>query len=452
MSQLVHALRAGMPPRFIGRGDANLTQRASLSERAVATARAALASRGYGWRRYLAFAGPAVVASIAYMDPGNFATNIQAGAGYGYGLLWVVLLANLIAMLFQALSAKLGIVTARNLAELCRDHFPRPLVWMMWVVSEFAAMATDLAEFLGGAIGLSLLLGIPLLAGMGVTAVIVYAILAFQGFGFRPLELTIGGLVAAIGLSYPVELLIPPVDWGAAARHAILPQLADAQALVLATGIIGATVMPHAIYLHSGLTQARIPARTDSERRKIVCASNWEVAIALAIAGLVNMAMVVMAAGAFHAGHRDIAKIATAYRSLTPLLGVAAAGAFLISLLASGVSSSVVGTTAGQMIMQGFVGFAIPVWLRRLATMLPAFIVVASGADPTSALVLSQVVLSIALPFPMIALVSFIRSADIMGRFAIRGPTHAAALAGTAIVLMLNLFLVLQAFEFPWLF
>src|SRR5271166_495937 len=338
MSQLVHALRAGMPPRFIGRGDANLTQRASLSERAVATARAALASRGYGWRRYLAFAGPAVVASIAYMDPGNFATNIQAGAGYGYGLLWVVLLANLIAMLFQALSAKLGIVTARNLAELCRDHFPRPLVWMMWVVSEFAAMATDLAEFLGGAIGLSLLLGIPLLAGMGVTAVIVYAILAFQGFGFRPLELTIGGLVAAIGLSYPVELLIPPVDWGAAARHAILPQLADAQALVLATGI--------------------------------VCASNWEVAIALAIAGLVNMAMVVMAAGAFHAGHRDIAKIATAYRSLTPLLGVAAAGAFLISLLASGVSSSVVGTTAGQMIMQGFVGFAIPVWLRRLATML----------------------------------------------------------------------------------
>ena len=418
--------------------------RASLSDRTVLTAREVLAGRRRNWRDGLAFAGPAVVASIAYMDPGNFATNIQAGAGYGYGLLWVVLFANLVAMLFQALSAKLGIVTGKNLAELCREHFPPAMVWTMWSVSEIAAMATDLAEFVGGAVGLSLLFKMPLLAGMAVTGVIVYAILSFQRFGFRPLELVIAGLVAAIGLSYLLEVVIAPVDWHAAAWHTVVPQLADMQALVLAVGIIGATVMPHALYLHSGLTQARIPARTDTERHGIVRASNREVAIALAVAGLVNMAMVLMAAGAFHEGHRDVAEIATAYYSLTPLLGAAAAGAFLIALLASGISSSAVGTLAGQMIMQGFVGFAIPLWLRRLATMLPAFIVVAIGADATRALVLSQVVLSLALPFPMIALVHFTRRRDIMGRFANSGPMHAAAVAGTVIILALNLFLLLQ--------
>jgi manganese transport protein len=450
MSQLVHALRARGALWFTPHTTiVVIPQSASLSAHTLATARTLLAGQGHGWRQYLAFAGPAVVASIAYMDPGNFATNIQAGARYGYGLLWVVLLANLIAMLFQALSAKLGIVTGKNLAELCRDQFPTTLVWTMWAVSEIAAMATDLAEFLGGAIGLSLLLNIPLLAGMVITGVIVYAMLTLQTFGFRPIELAIGGLVVAIGLSYLVEVLIAPVDWRAAAWHSVLPQLADRQALVIAVGIIGATVMPHAIYLHSGLTQARIPTRVDSERRKIVRASNWEVVIALSVAGLVNMAMVVMASGAFHAGHPDVAEIATAYHSLTPLLGAAAAGAFLISLLASGLSSSVVGTMAGQMIMQGFVGFTIPVWLRRLATMLPAFVIVAIGADPTNALVLSQVVLSVALPFPMIALVIFTRRGDIMGRFANRTSTQIAAIAGTVTVLALNLFLVLQTFDIP---
>jgi manganese transport protein len=228
--------------------------------------------------------------------------------------------------------------------------------------------------------------------------------------------------------------------------HAVLPRIADAQALVLAVGIIGATVMPHAVYLHSGLTQTRIPARNDDERRKIVRASNHEVVIALTIAGLVNLAVVLMASAAFHAGHSDIAEIETAYHSLTPLLGTAAAGIFLVSLLASGVSSSAVGTLAGQMIMQGFVGFAIPIWLRRLVTMLPAFVVVALGVDATSALVISQVVLSLALPFPIIALVMFTRRVDIMGRFASRGLLHAAAVLGTIIVLTLNLILVLQTF------
>jgi manganese transport protein len=233
----------------------------SLSERTVTAARQVLEGQRLGRRRYLAFAGPAIVASIAYMDPGNFATNVQAGAKYGYSLLWVVLLANLVAMLFQGLSAKLGIVTGRNLAELCREEFPRPIVWAMWVVSEIAAMATDLAEFLGGAIGLSLLFHIPLLGGMAVTAVIVYGVLLTERRGFRPLELIIGGLVGVIALCYLIELFIAPIDWGSAALHMVLPHIPDNEALLLAVGIFGATVMPHAIYLHSGLTQARISPR-----------------------------------------------------------------------------------------------------------------------------------------------------------------------------------------------
>jgi manganese transport protein len=426
-----------------------LAQRASLSEWTVEAARDAVTGQRRGWHSQLAFAGPAVVASIAYMDPGNFATNIQAGARYGYGLLWVVLLANLLAMLFQALSAKLGIVTGRNLAEMCREQFPPPVVWAMWVVSEIAAMATDLAEFLGGAIGLSLLCNMPLLAGMMVTAVIVYSMLTFGRYGFRPIELMIGSLVAVIGLCYLVEMFIAPVDWRSAALHTVLPQIADTQALVLAVGIIGATVMPHAVYLHSGLTQTRIPARNDNERGRIVRASNREVMVALALAGLVNMAMVLMASAAFHTGHTEVAEIETAYHSLAPLLGTAAAGIFLVSLLASGVSSSAVGTLAGQMIMQGFVGFTIPIWLRRLATMLPAFVVVALGVDATGALVISQVVLSLALPVPLIALVMFTRRVDIMGGFASRGLAQVAAVAGTIIVLTLNLILVLQTFGSP---
>jgi manganese transport protein len=419
-----------------------LTQRTALAARAVLTGR-----RG-GLARF-AFAGPALVASIAYIDPGNFATNIQAGAKYGYELLWVVLAANLIAMLFQALSAKLGIVTGRNLAELCRARFPRPVVLAMWVVSEIAAMATDLAEFLGGAIGLALFLHVPMLAGMLVTAIASYALLMLESRGFRPIELIIGGIVGLIGLCYLVEMLIAPVDWAAAATHAFVPQIADAGALLLAVGIIGATVMPHAVYLHSGLTQARTPVHDDEERRKVLRFSNQEVMVALVFAGLVNMAMVVMAASAFHAGHSDVAEIETAYHILTPLLGAGAATAFLLSLIASGLSSSTVGTMAGQMIMQGFVGFRIPIWLRRLVTMAPAFAVVALGVNTTDALVLSQVVLSIALPLPMIALLMFTGRADIMGKFANGAITRIAGVVGTAIVLFLNAILVLQTLGVP---
>jgi manganese transport protein len=424
-------------------------RRESLSDRTVSVARQLLSGRGGGLRAYLAFAGPAMIASIAYMDPGNFATNIQAGARYGYTLLWVVLAANLIAMLFQALSAKLGIVTGRNLAEMCREHSPRPVVWAMWVVSEIAAMATDLAEFLGGAIGLSLLFHMPLLAGMAVTAIITYGVLMFEGLGFRPIELIIGSMVSIIALCYVVELFIAPVDWASAAVHTILPQIPDAEALLLSVGIIGATVMPHAVYLHSGLTQARMPVHNDAERRKVLRFSNHEVIVALAIAGLVNMAMVMMASSAFHAGHADVAEIETAYHTLTPLLGIGAAGVFLLSLIASGISSSTVGTMAGQMIMQGFIGFRIPILIRRLVTMLPAFVVVALGANATSSLIISQVVLSIALPLPMISLLIFTSRRDIMGQFVNSRLTFIAALAGTTVVLLLNIFLILQTFGVP---
>jgi manganese transport protein len=427
----------------------SLNRPASLTERTVATAHQVLAGRRGGFRAALVFAGPAIIASIAYMDPGNFATNIQAGARYGYGLLWVVLLANVIAMLFQGLSAKLGIVTGRNLAELCREHFPRPIVWAMWVVSEIAAMATDLAEFLGGAIGLSLLLQMPLFAGMIVTAIVTYGLLMFEAYGFRPIELIIGALVSLIGLCYLVEMFIVPVDWAAAAFHTVTPQLADAEALLLAVGIIGATVMPHAIYLHSGLIQARVPVRDETERRRVLRFSNREVVIALAVAGLVNMAMVMMASGAFHAGHPEVAQIETAYHTLTPLLGAAAAGVFLLSLIASGISSSTVGTMAGQMIMQGFVGFRIPLWLRRLVTMLPAFVVVGLGANATNALVISQVVLSIALPLPMISLIIFTGRADVMGSFVNGAPTRVAAVIATAVVLVLNTVLIAQLLGVP---
>jgi len=422
----------------------------SLTARSVATAQEVLAGRRRGLAAYLAFVGPAVVASIAYVDPGNFATNIQAGAKYGYELLWVVFAANLIAMLFQALSAKLGIVTGRNLAEMCRDEFPPAVVWMMWVVSELAAMATDLAEFLGGAIGFALLFQMPLLVGMAITACIAYGILMFERSGFRPIELIIGSFVGFIALCYLIAIFIAPIDWGTAAFYTVVPQIADAGALLLAVGIIGATVMPHAVYLHSALTQARTPTRNEVETRQVLRFSNQEVIVALTIAGAVNMAMVMMASGAFHAGYSDVAEIETAYHTLTPLLGGAAAGVFLLSLIASGISSSTVGTMAGQMIMQGFVGFRIPITVRRLVTMVPAFVVVALGVNATKALVISQVMLSIALPLPMIALLMFTRRPDLMGAFANWRVTNLAALFGTVVVLGLNVFLILQTLEVPF--
>lgn len=420
-----------------------------LSERTTLAIGDALAGRGASSplarvRSALLFAGPAVIASIAYVDPGNFATNLQAGAKYGYSLLWVVVAANVIAMLFQGLSAKLGIVTNRNLAEVSRAHFSLPVVYAMWGISEVAAMATDLAEFLGGALGLSLLLHVPLLVGMGLTGIVTYAILAAERRGFRPLELIVGALIGTVALAYVVELMLVDVDWSAAAYGAVVPQLQGPGALSVAVGMLGATVMPHAIYLHSGLTQNRAPAIDDTGRRKLLRFSNREVVVALSVAGLVNVAMVIMASGAFHAGHADVAEIETAYRSLTPLLGAGAAAVFLVALLASGISSSVVGTMAGQMVMQGFVGFRIPVGARRLLTMVPAFIVVALGVNATDALLYSQVALSFALPVPMIALVIVTSRREIMGDFVNSRRVTAVAALATLVILALNVVLVLQ--------
>jgi manganese transport protein len=409
---------------------------------------AVLAGKRVGPRQAMLFVGPAVIASIAYMDPGNYATNIQAGAGYGYSLLWVVLAANLIAMLFQALSARLGIVTGRNLAELSRDHFPKPVVFVMWVISEIAAMATDLAEFLGGAIGLALLFGIPLMWGMVITAIVTYGILLFDSKGFRPMELVIGAFVVVIGLCFLVELVIAPIAWDEAVVGLVTPNLPDMAALTIAVGIIGATVMPHAIYLHSGLTQGRAVTPDDATRRRVVRFSNIEVVVALAAAGMVNMAMVMMAASAFHAGNPEVAEIETAYHLLTPLLGGAAAVVFLISLLASGISSSVVGTMAGQLIMQGFLRIRLPVWFRRAVTMIPAFAVVAMGVNATEALVMSQVVLSIALPVPMIALLILTGRREVMGDFVTGPVVRGLAILGATVVLSLNFVLLADAFGF----
>ena len=394
----------------------------------------------------LPFIGPAVVASIAYMDPGNFATNIQAGARHGYMLLWVVLLANVIAMLFQALSARLGIVSGHSLATLCRMHFPGPLVVAMWLASEVAAMATDLAESIGAAIGISVLFHLPLLAGLLITFAITWGLLTFQSRGFRPLELIIAGFVGIIGVAYLIEMFIAPPDWGQFLFHSVVPELNGPDSVTLAVGIVGATVMPHAIYLHSAMMIGRVEARNDGERRRLIRYSNLEVLIALSLAGLVNMAMVAMAATMFHQGHSDVGEIEAAYRTLLPLMGGLAAGAFMMSLLASGLSSSVVGTMAGQVIMQDFVGFHIPIWVRRVATMLPAVVVVAMGVDATNALVLSQVVLSVVLPVPMIALLVLIRRPAVMAGFAIGRPVQLLAAAASFVVLALNLVLLWESF------
>jgi manganese transport protein len=430
--------------------DAPAISRAALTERTILAGREVFLGRRRGPLTLLPFAGPAVIASIAYMDPGNFATNIQAGAGHGYELLWVALSANLVAMLFQALSAKIGIATGRNLTELCREHFTPHVVYAMWLASEIAAMATELAELLGASLGLTLLCGVPLLASMLLVGIATYAALRLQRSGFRSIEILIGCCVGVITASYLIELVIAPPHWGDVAAGALVPRLHGADSVTLAVGIVGATVMPHAIYLHSGLTQARLPFANAAERRTALVMSNREVLLALGVAGLVNLAMIAMAAVAFHDGaHDHIAEIETAYRTLAPVLGAAAAGLFMLALLVSGFSSSIVGVMAGQVIMQGFVSFRIPLWLRRLVVMAPSFAVIAAGMDITHALVLSQVVLSLVLPIPMLALLKFTASRDVIGEFANTRLTNVLAVAATGFVCLLNGILLLAIVGLP---
>ncbi|MBT2737133.1 Nramp family divalent metal transporter [Neobacillus sp. C211] len=419
----------------------------AAEHRTVSAARDAINGKVKGIRALLPFLGPAFIASIAYIDPGNFATNIQSGARFGYKMLWVIVLANLMAMLLQNMSAKLGIATGKSLPELCRENMPKWLTIIMWIVSELAAMATDLAEFLGATLALNLLAGIPMLFGTIIIGVVTYLILMLEKYGFRPLEKFIAAFAVLIGLCYLVETIFSKPNLAQIAYHSVVPWLGNSESLMLAVGVIGATVMPHAIYLHSSLTQGRIVPRNDKERIKIQKFSTKEIFIAMTLAGFINLSMMYMAASVFNTtGNSQIADIQSAYHTLTPLLGSAAASVFLISLLASGLSSSVVGTMAGQVIMQGFVGFTIPIWVRRLVTMLPTVIIVAMGVDPTRTLVISQVVLSIVLPFPIIALIYFTQKKEFMGVLTNKRITTIASALFAIIIMGLNIWLVVQTF------
>ena len=396
-----------------------------------------------GISRVLPFLGPAFVASVAYIDPGNFATNIQGGAQFGYMLLWVIVASNLTAMLVQALSAKLGIATGRNLAEMCRDQFPRPVVWGMWVINEVVAMATDLAEFLGAALGFYLLLHIPLLLAAVLTGIVTFVILALERHGFRPVEAVITGFVGVIAVSYVIETILDRPDWLEVGVNAVIPRFAGTESILLATGILGATVMPHVVFLHSALTQHRIVPKDDAQARRLFRFQMMDVIIAMGLAGAVNAAMLIMAASTFYAtGLTHIASIEEAHRTLAPLLGPMSSTVFAISLLASGLSSSVVGTMAGQVIMQGFLHRQIPIWLRRLVTMAPAIVVIGAGLDPTRTLVISQVMLSFGLPFALVPLVLFTSRRDLMGVLVNRWGTTILAATITAIILVLNIILL----------
>jgi manganese transport protein len=394
----------------------------------------------------LPFIGPAFVAAIAYVDPGNFATNIAGGAKFGYLLLWVILGANLMAMLIQFLSAKVGIATGRSLPELCRDHFPRRVTLGLWIQAELIAMATDLAEFVGAAIALNLLFGLPLLPAGLVTAVVAFALLGLQTRGYRRFEIVIAGMLGVILLGFLVDTLMVSHDASGIA-HGFIPGFAGTDSLLLATGILGATVMPHVIYLHSALTQRRVEGADEGTKRRLMRFQRVDVLIAMGVAGLINMSMLIIAASLFHdSGITDVDTIEGAYAGFESLVGYTAALAFALALLASGLAASSVGTYAGQVVMQGFINRTIPLILRRLVTMIPALVVLGVGLDPSRSLVISQVVLSFGIPFALVPLVLLTRRRDIMGGLVNRGLTTAVATIVAGLIISLNGFLLVQTF------
>ena len=397
-------------------------------------------------RGRLALLGPAFVAAVAYIDPGNFATNIAGGAKYGFLLVWVIVAANLMAMLVQYLSAKVGIATGMSLPELCRAHLPRPATWGLWVQAEIIAIATDLAEFVGAAIALNLLFGVPPFAAGLITAVVAFGILTLQQRGYRRFELAIAGFLAIVCLGFLYDLTQVSVD-RSAFFSGFVPGFDGTDSVMLAVGILGATVMPHVVYLHGALVQRRVPARDDEERRSLLRFQRLDVVIAMGLAGVINLTMLVVAASLFHtSGNTGIDSIEGAYDGFERLIGGGAALAFAVALLASGLSSSSVGTYAGQVVMQGFINRRIPLFLRRLVTMLPALIVLAIGVDATDALVASQVVLSFGIPFALVPMILLTRRGDVMGVFVNRrGTTIVAGIVATLIIL-LNLFLLQQTF------
>ena len=393
-------------------------------------------------RSTLTMLGPAFVAAIAYVDPGNFATNVQGGARFGYLLLWVVLTANLMAMIIQYLSAKLGIVTDRTLPELCRERFPRPVSWGLWVQAEIMAMSTDIAEFVGAALGLNLLFGVPLFTAGLMTGAIAFGILGLQSRGYRQFELAIAALLGIIFLGFGYETLrIGPSATGS--LHGLVPGFSGNDSVLLAVGIVGATVMPHAIYLHSALTKGRMPCRDDAERRRVLRFERLDVLVALGFAGIINMAMLAVAAKLFHnPAHAQISTLQQAHAGFASQVSGLAALAFAVALFASGASSSSVGTYAGQVVMQGFTGLRLPVAARRAITMAPAIIVLGIGFDPTRALVYSQVLLSFGIPFALIPLVLLTRSRAVMGTHANGRLTSAVATGLAVVITLLNVYLI----------
>jgi manganese transport protein len=395
-------------------------------------------------RGAISILGPAFVACVAYVDPGNFATNIAGGARFGYLLLWVLLAANFMAMLIQNLSAKIGIATGKNLPELCREHFPRPVTVGLWIQAELIAMATDLAEFVGAAIALNLLFGVPMFHAGIITAIIAFAILALQSRGYRRFELAIIGFLGVIILGFLYDTLKIGFDTGEAARG-FIPGFAGTESVLLATGILGATVMPHVIYLHSALTQSRLRPRDDKEKRALLRFQRLDVTIAMGLAGLVNMSMLIIAASLFHAsGLTGLDSIEEAHTQFGAMVGSGAALAFALALLASGLASSSVGTYAGQVVMQGFIARTIPIILRRAVTMAPALIVLALGVNPSRALVISQVALSFGIPFALVPLVLLTRRKDVMGALVNRRVTTVAASVVAALIIALNGFLIYE--------
>ena len=403
--------------------------------------------RGQGRWRLLPFLGPAFIACVAYVDPGNFATNIAAGSKFGYTLVWVIVASNLMAMLIQTLSAKLGIATGQNLPEVCRERFSRKTSIGLWIQAEFIAMATDLAEFLGAALGIELLLGIPLFPAAVITGVITLLILGLQRYGFRPLEAVITAFVFVIGICYLGELYFAHPPLGTVAKHAVVPEFAGNESVLLAVGIIGATVMPHVIYLHSALTQQRIVPQNDEEAKSLYRYTRIDVLIAMVIAGLINVSMLVVAATVFYgSGLLNVDSLEGAHRTLEPILGGASSVLFALALTASGLSSSTVGTMSGQVVMQGFIKRQIPLYVRRLVTMLPAFIVIGLGLDPSRTLVISQVVLSFGIPFALIPLVIFTSRRDVMGVLVNRRMTIVAAIVVAVVISGLNVFLLAKTF------
>ena len=400
-----------------------------------------------GRRSIWPFLGPAFIACVAYMDPGNFATNIAGGSKFGFTLVWVIVASSLMAMLVQTLSAKLGIATGRNLPEVCREQYSRRTSFGLWIQAELIAMATDLAEFLGAAVGIKLLFGIALFPAALITGVITFLILALQRFGYRPLEAVITAFVAVIGICYLGELWFAHPPLATVAKHAVVPQFEGNESVLLAVGIIGATVMPHVIYLHSALTQNRIVPRNDEEARLLYKYTRVDVLIAMTIAGLINMSMLVVAATVFFgSGLVNIESLEGAHRTLEPILGGASSVLFALALTASGLSSATVGTMSGQVVMQGFIKRRIPILVRRLVTMIPAFVVIGLGLDPSRTLVISQVVLSFGIPFALVPLVVFTSKREIMGVLVNRRLTVAAAVVVAALITGLNVFLLVQTF------